>query len=183
MALRFVCFAFVCTVGAARAQPAPHLQVYSFAELRWGADRSSVQRALAAQGFSFVRRDEEGDLNFRGRAMSHDAHVLAIFGRGRLVKVAVEIGARSQATAQDLFAELRRDLAEKYGKSNSDPGPLEEALGIQPNTTSAVWATEFGTHHEYMVLDLSATNVVVAYESGDWPGELKRRRQQNIRVF
>ena len=133
---------------------------YEFIALRWQAPRSDVRAALEARGFSYLGKDEDGDDQFQGRVDGRDAFVAPMYASDRLAKVVIILRVPDNDGA--VYETVRRSLTAAYGASASHRG----AATLWPDRAGTlVWATLKDNEQ-----------VIVHFESADWPAESQRRR-------
>jgi hypothetical protein len=170
-------------VAVAPDEGAP--QSFAFAGTRWGASAADTRQALAAHGFEFEEKADNGDLVFMGQLNDRPAVVIALFGEHGLTKVLVSLPTEDTAT-MDVYREMRQALSGQYGAPGLEVeryaypyadghhvGYEIAALRVGKATIGAKWQT----NGEALGIKITEGLFVSAhYESPAWAAEAERRR-------
>ena len=162
----------------------------AFADIAWGSAGEIVKARMLEHGFTFVRVDQEGDLQFNGTINGEPAGVVALQnGDGRLVKWLVTILPKEER-ALGYYRGLKQDLAARYGEAAIDRedwifpyadgghvGHEEIAIRAGKGVLKAAWATQRAL--PAVVIGMTDRLLVTAeYEGPGWNEEIDRRRAQ-----
>lgn len=165
---------------------------FVFASIPWLSDERAVMEKMQAAGFEFQKRDEDGDLVFRGVVLGTKSVAYAFLGSKRLVKVQV-VMATPDSEARRTYDEMRQVLIEKYGKPEKTyaffmtpyyegDGFENQAIRVGKGRFASFWnkAADGSSLAIYISERLA---VSVEYESPQYGVELKRRRAAGTTAF
>jgi hypothetical protein len=181
-------------VLASLALPAVADSTPEFAGMPWGSSDGSVRTSLSSKGFSFEKRDADGDLDFKGEIDGQPVVAFAFMTPNRqLVKVQA-VFLTSDGEAISFFNEMQQTLANKYGEppkhfnfyedpySESDSESEHElAFRVGKGHLSSFWTFDDGGAIWMQVT--KKLTVSISYESKYWPAELARRKNAENSVF
>jgi hypothetical protein len=164
-----------------------------FANVVWGATKAETKQKLVSAGFTFVKEDKDGDLQFSGSMpiLGEPAVIFAFFTPGdKLVKYQVNIAPPDHRSLA-VYRSVKLSLTEKYGKPSTDMEhysyPYDDDGGAVGHETTAirngkaVIASIWGRDELGTGLVLSVTDKLLDqldYESADWSAELARRKKR-----
>lgn len=193
------CLALVGSIAgaivlASVALPAVADSTPEFAGMPWGSSDGPVRSSLSSKGFSFERRDADGDLDFKGELDGQPVVAFAFMTPSRqLVKVQATF-LTSDEEAISFFNDMQQTLANKYGEppkhfnfyedpySDSDSESEHEiAFRVGKGHLSSFWTFDDGGAI-WMEVTKKLT-VSINYESKHWPAELARRKNAQNSVF
>jgi hypothetical protein len=161
---------------------------YVFADVPWLSSRETAKAKIVANGFVFKTQDSDGDLEFTGTVLGHDAIVFAFFTpRNELVKVLVKLITPDNA-ARRAYRDMRDALVAKYGPPADDTeiysspyhkgdGHEDLAIRVGKGLISAIWKDAM------MVMVSEKLTVDVVYEPPYWSDEVARRKRNGTRAF
>lgn len=147
------------TAAAARRQSNT---AYRFLEIPWGTPANEVEARLAARGFAFTERDDEGDYVFSGTHDGRPAVVIAMLVRDALAKVIVVRMAGGETDA------VYDATAEALGRQFGSPEPQDAA---REGARVTMWPANGVTGERVWITVTDTGDVAVHYESGRWAEE------------
>ncbi len=199
--ITLICVAFaLAPLDAAAQQPAasrtagpPSSRVshtYTFADIPWGSDESTVRTAMTAKGYTFTKVDEDGDLDYSGTLDGNDVILYALMtpapNRGLIKVFMVVLTSDDHALAE--FENLKSALIAKYGQPSisgrrfdspyaAGDGNEQAAIKSGKGHVAAIWknTSDDITTGGLTVLVSEKLTVNSAYESPAWDAEADRR--------
>jgi hypothetical protein len=167
----------------------------SFAGLQWGSTRESVKQALAPLGYTFIKLDEDGDLDYKGELLGYPATMYFFFTpSGALTKVEMTI-ITPKTKNRETYNEMKEMLIQKYGQPMEDfhffsspyyegDGYEDQAFRLGKATFSTYWKHPGKTGNEMASLEITpGLNIRVGYEAPGWHDEVARRKAILTKVF
>lgn len=159
----------------------------SFASVPWGSSQDVVRQDLQTHGYTFVKRDGDGDLWFSGTVDFQKAQVIEILSRSGLVKTIVHL-LTPDSDCRNVYEETVNALETKYGVPSSKfsaydypfndgtgDDHFETAVSVGKAHFSAFWFSQDKSSGIYVEIAKNLT-VSINYESTAWSAEMKRRQ-------
>lgn len=165
-----------------------------FAGVPWLSSAVTVKAILQSKGFTFIKVDSDGDLDFSGAINGKNVRVYAFLTPARtLVKMQV-VFVTSNDEALNYYVEMKATLSTKYGAPAKhyefwmDPyteadseSEHETALAVGKGVFSSFWEfSDGGGLYEEITKGLA---VSLNYESPGWHIELQRRKNSGNSVL
>ncbi|HEX7421017.1 MAG TPA: hypothetical protein VF505_14100 [Thermoanaerobaculia bacterium] len=180
--LLFAAFAILITLNARAA--------FVFSDIPWNAPADSVVKKLKAAGFKQIKKDKQGDYSFGGDLLGHDAAGMAMFAKGRLVRVIVML-TTPEETIRETYSQVREVLLNKYGKPvrtlASFVEPFHQGDGYESEAIrsgKAIFLTQWRDDGQQLLVNITSGLMIgVSYESPDWAAELERRKNKGSAAF
>ncbi|HEY8712225.1 MAG TPA: hypothetical protein VIM68_05095 [Thermoanaerobaculia bacterium] len=163
---------------------------FVFSDIPWNAPAETVVKKLKVAGFKQIKRDKQGDYAFRGNLLGHDAGGMAMFARGKLVKVIVSL-ATPEEMVRETYQQVREVLLTKYGQPMRTLAafvePFHEGDGYEAEAIRSgkgIFLTQWSDAGQQLAVNITpGLTVAVTYESQDWAGELERRKNKGSAAF
>lgn len=165
-----------------------------FGGIPWGSSDSAIKRELDAKGFVFVKKDSDGDLDFKGQVNEQKVLVYELMTPSRHLVKSQVVFLTADDEAIQYFHDLQDTLIQKYGDpqktfsfyqypyNDDDPeAEHETAFQVGKATLSSFWIYSDGSS---LWLEVTKRLTVVAhYESAGWHAELARRESSGNSVL
>jgi hypothetical protein len=155
-----------------------------FADIPWNSNVSLVKDALVSKGYTFVKKDVDGDLIFEKQAFGYKSRFMALLSpENGLVKWSISIPT-PDPKAFDAYDVVVAQMQRKYGKPDfslenyespyeKGDGYEEQAVKLGKATIATVWKN---TGEDGVGVQISENlAVIIFYESRFWIKEADRR--------
>lgn len=166
----------------------------TFASIPWGSSDQRVKETLAAKGFTFDKRDSDGDLDFKGEINGKHVAIFEYLTQSRKLVRTQVVFLTDDDEAISYFQDVADTLTGKYGPPSKhfafyeDPYTdsdsemdHETAFKVGKGTLASFWFFDTGG-----AVDIEVTkqlNVSISYESPGWVNELNRRKSEGNSVL
>ncbi len=180
------------TILAPRALPGQ--ETPTFADLAWGISRQAAKATLVAKGYTFVKEDEDHDLQFRTRVFEQPTVAYLMFNpRDELVKVYVVL-ATPDPQARTVYRQMVDLLTEKYGKPSLEvenyttpyfagDGYEDQAIQLGKLSLGTIWTPQPDASYGIVCRVTTQLAVSISYEPRAWEAEANRRSRAMARDF
>jgi hypothetical protein len=168
---------------------------YRFGGLAWGSTPSEVRAAFTAQGFLFVKVDEDRDYDFEGKVLGYETKIYAYMASGRLVKVQAMLATPDEDCFR-AYHQMVDLLTKKYGPPSREgenyDSPYERGDGYEQTAVrvgkahiTSIWLTDTDeTDKGGLWITISKKLTVnVHYEGPHWAAELAQRQSKSTKAF
>lgn len=195
--VRSVSLALTLSVAAASVAAAQTSPVYTYGGIPWGSSAVAVKAALATQGFTFNKIDDDGDYWFDGHALGYPARIYAFMSpTSGLCKIQVLL-ATPDADARSTYQSVKGMLSQKYGPPTDSvesflspyydgDGYENTAIRVGKGLFLTIWGNTDASAPPSSHLDVEISKALVvnvAYESKAFHAESLRRKAKSAVAF
>ena len=179
---------FLPAIGAF-AVPTPE-----FAGIPWGSSDATVKHVMAERGFTFSKKDDDGDLDFKGDINGRSVVIYEMMTPSRHLVKAQVIFETPDDEAISFYGDFKQTLVGKYGDpshsfafysypyTDDDPESQHEtAIAVGKGDFASFW--DFDNQGGIWIQITKKLAVQANYESAGWHAEVTRRKSNGNSVF